>query len=373
MLNSPSFARYLALWVFPFFLIFCLSASAEPVRFKIGAVLPLTGVAAEYGIAIKNCIELAKQDRPELFKNIDFIYEDAAFDPKQAATALNKLVSVDHVDLLYTWGVAFCKALAPIAESRKIPLVGQCIDPESAANRPRIIRFMNFTDQYMSLQARYLKAKGVNKIGILLAEHPYLEEMLAALKRNLLPGQTVEIVDQLPPSEMNLRAYISKFKKTQFDAIGVFLYAGQISEFYKQAAEQSFTALTFGTNFFESLSELKIGGGTMSGAVFVSNEIKDAFLKRYREIFQNESQLSFGAPAYEFALTVGDLFGDRSEPPSSDKILDLFAELPTRQGVAAGPYHYVNDSKVGRFFEFPLVVKRIEGNNLVALPEATVR
>jgi hypothetical protein len=36
-------------------------------KFKVGAVLPLTGGAADYGIAIKNCIELARKDNPNLY------------------------------------------------------------------------------------------------------------------------------------------------------------------------------------------------------------------------------------------------------------------------------------------------------------------
>ena len=49
-----------------------IGQSDEPKtkKFKVGAMLPLTGVVAEYGIAIKNCIKLAQQEHPELFTNI---------------------------------------------------------------------------------------------------------------------------------------------------------------------------------------------------------------------------------------------------------------------------------------------------------------
>jgi hypothetical protein len=36
-------------------------------KFKVGAVLPLTGALAEYGVAARNGIDLAKQQHPELF------------------------------------------------------------------------------------------------------------------------------------------------------------------------------------------------------------------------------------------------------------------------------------------------------------------
>jgi ABC-type branched-subunit amino acid transport system substrate-binding protein len=118
------------------------SHAEEPKTFDVGLALPLTGEAADYGIAIRNCIELAQSDKPDRFTHIRFHYEDAGYDPKLALTALHKLVDADHVDLAVTWGVSFCKALAPVAESRKIPLVGLCIDPTAAANKHFVLRFI---------------------------------------------------------------------------------------------------------------------------------------------------------------------------------------------------------------------------------------
>jgi hypothetical protein len=97
----------------------CSHESSAQEKFKVGAVLPLTGAAADYGIAIKNCIELARKDNPELFTNIEFIYEDAAYDPKTAVSAYRSLTDGQQVDLTVTWGVSFCKALAPIACPQK--------------------------------------------------------------------------------------------------------------------------------------------------------------------------------------------------------------------------------------------------------------
>ena len=57
-----------------FFLILIFSsfqgAFAEPV--KVGAILPLTGPVAEYGQAIVNSINFAREDHPELFENLTF-------------------------------------------------------------------------------------------------------------------------------------------------------------------------------------------------------------------------------------------------------------------------------------------------------------
>jgi branched-chain amino acid transport system substrate-binding protein len=333
-------------------------------KFKVGAVLPLTGGAADYGIAIKNCIELARKDNPELFTNIEFIYEDAAYDPKTAVSAYRSLTDGQQVDLTVTWGVSFCKALAPIAEARKSPMVGLCLDPAIGSGRRYVLRFMNTTDEVMRVQAQYLFERGVRRIGLLLAEHPYLEELREALQRNLIAGQTIVLIDQLPNKEMDLRTNILKLMKgeKQFDSLGVFLFAGQIASFYKQAWDMGFDTQTFGTNFFESLSEVHASNGSMNGVVFASVDTKDDFLRRYKEIFHNESQLAFAAPAYELAMTLGELFNDRQGSLSGEDIVKKFASVGQRQGVAAGPYRYVNDVEAGQYFQFPIVVKKIAGD-----------
>jgi branched-chain amino acid transport system substrate-binding protein len=138
-------------------------ATAES-KFDVGLVIPLTGPTADFGIAIQNSIELAQKDRPELFTNIKFHFEDAQSNPSSAVSAFNELAAVHKVKLSLTFGVAFCKALAPIAENRKIPLVGLCLDPSVAANRRYVIRFKNTTDEIMKLEAAYLNKTGVKKI-----------------------------------------------------------------------------------------------------------------------------------------------------------------------------------------------------------------
>lgn len=123
-----------------------------------------------------------------------------------------------------------------------------------------------------------------------------------------------------------------------------------------------FDTQTFGTNFFESLSEVHASNGSMNGVVFASIDIKDDFLRRYKEIFQNESQLAFAAPAYELAMTLGELFNVKQDSLSGEQVVKKFASVDQRQGVAAGPYRYVNDAKAGQYFQFPIVVKKVAGD-----------
>lgn len=335
--------------------------NTEPLR--VGAVLPLTGVTADYGETIKNAIMMAQDDSVVLREKVKFIFEDAGYDPKQAVSAFKKLVQVDRVDLVYVWGVAFCKALAPLAESARVPMIGQCIDPDVARDRRYVLRFMNYTDQYLRATAQFLAAKGARKLAVVITDNPYLEEMLAALERNLEPGQTVSVLQRYQSNEMDLRSVVSRLRGGEFDAIGIFLSSGQIAAFHRQLAEQSVDILKFGTNYYESLSEVSAAGGAMNGSVFANNAVQPEFVERYRKRYGEVTQIGFGALAFEFAATLGRLLEHSSTAfESGAAVLNAIERMPVARGTAAGPYHFENDPAVGRYIHFPIVMKEIHGH-----------
>ena len=88
---------------------------------KIGAILPLTGDAAQYGKACRCGMDLAvKQLNAQggvLGKTLCIIYEDSQAVPSTAVSAINKLIAVDGVKLII--GDMFSSptlAIAPIGQ-----------------------------------------------------------------------------------------------------------------------------------------------------------------------------------------------------------------------------------------------------------------
>lgn len=347
--------------------------AASPVvadsTFRVGVILPLSGPAADYGLSMQNSIHLAQKDFPKLFQNIEFVFEDAEYHTHKAVSAFHKLVDVNSVDIVYTWGLSFCKALAALAEQRKVPLIGQCIESEATADKKYVIKFMNPVDDYLKPQVHYLHKNGYKHIGVLVAEHPYLDDMLDSLMRNLLSDQSVVVLDRFPISEMNLRSTITKIRQRNFDAIGVFLYPGQIAQFFRQAKEQNLAVPAFGTNFFESSSEILAAGGSMDGTHYVHNLVNENFITRYEKTFGKASQIGFGALAYEFARLTAELFGREPTNPSSEEILRRYASIKQRAGIAVGDFTFHQNPKSGKSFTFPLGIKEIKDSKIQVLPE----
>lgn len=332
---------------------------AESYKMKVGVITALTGRTADYGISIKNSISLAKMDFPNKLNNIEFIFEDAGYDTKASVNAFKKLTEIDHVDLIYVWGAMFCKAIAPIAETGNVPTIAQCVDPSIGKDRKFIIRFMNYSDEYMEKLLETLRAHGQKKFAVITAENAYLEEMLNAFKRSLESDETVTLIDQFKSDNLDFRSSLLKVQRGNFDSIGVFLAAGQISTFYTQMKEQRISKSTFGTNFFESFSEIKASHGAMNGSIYTHNTVTPFFKKHYEDNFNDASQLGFGALAYEFAVLVGDLFNISSKKLEPVEIINSFTQVKGRIGTAAGPYTYIDSPVVGKYFHFPIELKEV--------------
>jgi ABC-type branched-subunit amino acid transport system substrate-binding protein len=219
----------------------------------------------------------------------------------------------------------------------------------------------------MGAQAEYLHARGMDRIGLLQAEHPYLEEVAQALQRNLRQGQSLELIDRIPNTDMDLRSQVIKLLKRRddFDAIGTFLFLGQTSTFYRQARALGFSVPTFGTNFFEVHAEIEASQGSMDGVEFSSISIKEPFRKRYREIFKRENSLSFGAAAYEFAVVAGELYNREVRTLTADQVMEKLSSQGPREGIASGPYRYINTPETGQYFQFPVVIKKVKGDRFI--------
>ena len=365
MISSRCVIALLAVFVIIGATLTTAEESSNP--FRIGFVVPLSGPTADFGFAIQSCVDLARRDRPELFTNVRFLFEDVAADPKTAISAFRKLVDAEKVDITVVWGVTFCKAISPLAETLKTPMIGLCLDQGIAIGRHYVIRFANTLDEIMGFQAGWLSDRGLKKIGILQAEHPYLEELTQAFKRNLRQGQTFELIDRILNTDMDQRSQILKIirRKGDFDAIGALLAPGQVSTFHRQARTLGLSLPIFGSNFSESSTEIAASNGAMNNLVFSSIAVKESFVKRYQGRFNRENALGFGAAAYEFAMTAGELFNKNSAKLSPSEVVRRMASVGPRDGVAAGPYRYVNTPSTGQYFQFPVTIKKIQDGHFL--------
>ena len=96
---------------------------------------------------------------------------------------------------------------------------------------------------------------------MVLTENSYLSGILAGLEKALPKSASVSVIGEYQPGGSDFQSAVTKLKASEFDAVGVFLMSGQIAHFYRQYAEQGVSLPTFGTDFFESYTEVKLSNG----------------------------------------------------------------------------------------------------------------
>lgn len=338
-----------------------LTVSEDP---KIGVLVPLTGPLAEFGIAVKNGFELAQLEHPERFAKLGFVFEDSRYDAKTSITALSKLAWRRDISLVYNWGTATGEALAPVAEAREIALITNSQTPSLSENREYVLRFVNPAEDFSKALLKSLRQRGMKRIAVVKAELGYINELLEGVQRNLAMDETLEVVDTYSPEEQDFKSTITKLKAKDYDAVGVFLITGQISQFYRQAAAQNLSVPTFGSDFFESRAEIADAGPSIEGAFYSNVVVSDAFKTKYFERFGSDTHLTYASNAYDFALLSADLFANFAPGESAAATLRRYQEVQSRDGTS-GEFAYKETLQGDKYFTFPIGVKQITAGQIV--------
>lgn len=368
--DNPHDIRYMrTLWSILFAAaLFWSSALAQIDRtFKVGVILPLTGAVAEYGAAARNGFELAQQEHAELFKNLDFLVDDSQYDSKKAIASYQHFKTAGDVSLVYLWGYGPSQALAPIAEGDKFPLVAVSGDRSLSGDKKYVLRFANYNELSSLVLLEYLRAQHFSKLGIVKTELAFMNAIVEGIKAHLRAGETLEVVDAFDPSDSDFKTSLVKLKRRQFDALGVFLISGQVSQFYRQARQLGFAATTFGTDTFDSLKEIQDAQNEMNGSVFVAPFVDPAFTERYIKRYGNDLQVAYAANGYEFAVLMGRLFGNAASRPSADEVMHSLNNTEVKPAGAA-IYEY-DSSEIGRGFNFKVVMKKVENDRIVNIAQ----
>lgn len=345
----------------------CASAFAQTDgTFKVGVILPLTGPLTEYGIAAKNGIELARKEHPKLFRNIDITYDDSQYDMNRTVSAYRNLQSAHDVSLTFVWGSNPSNAVAAIAETSKTPLVAYSTERSVGESRNFVIRFCSHEGQHAQAILEYLRSKGLKHFGVFKAELVFFNGVVREMRKLLRDDETLSVND-VSVSESDFRTLLTKLRGDKTQALVVLLVSGQISSLYRQLDQLKVKIETVGTDFFDSMTEVRQAGGAMTGAVFPAHYVDQAFMQRYITAFGNELQLAIAAIAHDFALITGSNFGNGGgQALKAEDIVQKFKQAAGKRDGFATDFSF--DPPVNGF-DFRLIMRKIDKDRIVNLAE----
>lgn len=333
---------------------------------KIGVVLPLSGPFAEYGDAVKNGIVLAQKEAKKN-NNVEFVFEDGQYDAKLSISAYTKLATIDKVNAVYVFGDGPNQAIAPIVKNYKdTALLAESSLGSLAAQDQNIFRTSERPEELARKAWEQLRKMNLKKIAIVKTQNQYLNMLFDSMKSQAQTGESVELVGDIQMwNETNFRTTLAKIKgsKVGYDAIGVYLFGGQIGQFYKQMGDMKMTQQTFGTDFFESQSDIATAGKLMDGAFYAHFDVSPEFKERVAAQFGTINQVAYTGNGYDVARMIieGPALG------SAQDIMDYMKTINGYKGVL-GTYSYATSEGDGdRYFKIPVHIKEIRNGKIETL------
>jgi branched-chain amino acid transport system substrate-binding protein len=241
----------------------------------IGVVVPLSGNSANYGKSCQQGIDLASNEinasggtRGRQFRAI---YEDDKAQAKDGLTATQKLINVDHVQVIIGGIVsAVTLAAAPVVETNHVVW----LSPTSSA--PAITKageyiFRNFPSDDLEgkVMADFINKQGIKSVAILQIQNDYGEGIAQVFSRRFTElGGKIATVEKYSQNESNFRSVLTKSLATKPEAIYSVGYYTDVALLVRQARELGTTVKFLATTTIEDPQFLKLGGTSVEGVIY---------------------------------------------------------------------------------------------------------
>jgi len=269
----------------------------EVKEIKIGAVLPLTGDAAEYGNNDKSGIDLAVEQVNKAGgiegQKIEVVYEDCQMDAKLAVAAINKL-GMQKVPAVIDDAISsIALAMVPVAGSNKQTIISTgASNPSLSGISPYFFRIWNSDAEEGIFAARFaFNQLRVKNVAILYINNDYGLGLSKVFSEELAKlGGKIVGMESFDKDYRDFRGQIIKLKEKRPDAVYLVGYAAQTGIAAKQLREQGVTARIIGTVAMEDPQFVKLAGKASEGVIYpfpkqptgeAATKFKQAFKQKY--------------------------------------------------------------------------------------------
>lgn len=322
--------------------IFMNSCSKKGDVIKIGAILPLSGNMAKYGQSGKEAIQIAVENfNKTANRKVEVIYEDDIGEVKNGVSAINKLITIDKVQLILgAMPSGITLGIAPIAEKNKVVLISPTSTAKAVTNAGDFIFRVCVSDEIEGkTMADYLyNVVKPKSIGILYINNDYGIGLKADFS-NALHANGAEVVreESYKADETNFRSIISKFKRANIDALYIVAYKEQIN-FFKQCSELKFKPLFCGSTMIEDSELIEKVGDFINGTIYTYRSynpesevsITKDFVSKYKAKY-NKTPDFYAAANYDGALVALNAISNCEY--SGEKIKEYLYKLANFKGV----------------------------------------
>ena len=330
---------------------------------KIGVILPITGPSATLMFYVKNAIELARDDLPQMEKEkVELYFQDDALQNTNSLTAYQQLVEIKKVDVLLIVTSGTGAVLAPLAEKKKIPMIIIGASDVSLVNKRRY-SFIHWIPPRTEAKAivQEIKNRGYKRLATIAVEHQGALAAYNAVKDVLREeglGENILIDQVFTLNELEFSAILPKLRSQNIEGIVPLLFGAGLSTFAKKARSQGVTAAFVGLETFADTDAIKAAGGALEGAWFVTGTDGHAeFAKHYEDNFHLAPGWAAANGYDSFGLIIA---GWRRGDGDKERLVDYLATVKDYEG-ALGRYSATGD----QLFELGIAAKVVQGGVIV--------
>ena len=314
---------------------------------NIGEFASLTGATASFGTASNNgatmVIDAANASGGVLGKKINFIIEDDQSKPGDAATAVRKLISRDHVVALIG-EIASSRSLeaAPIAQQSKIPMVSPGSTNPNVTKAGDYIFRVCFIDPFQgTVMAKFtLNSLKKKRVAVLTDVRQDYSVGLSQYYKDYLTknGGTIVSEQSYSSGDQDFKAQLTSIKAANPEAVFVPGYYNEVGLIARQARELGITVPLMGGDGWDSPTLTQIGGAALENTFFSNhfsvedkNPIIQDFVSKYRERFKKDPD-GMAALGFDAAKVLLDAM-TRAGSTEPAKVRDALAGTVDFQGV----------------------------------------
>jgi len=309
-------------------------AGAGKVTIKIGATLPLTGDIAVLGESNKNAILLAKENLKNTKYNYEFVFEDDGFNPKTAAGTANKLITIDKVSALISFGSPVGNVVSPIAENSRIVHISDFASDTNVANGA--YNFLHYTPPYKdsALMVSELQKRKISKIVFFAQQdNPGAAALINAFRNDIGNSGIKVLADQkFNTGTKDFRSQIAKVKNLGAEIYVLEATTPELEILTKQLREAGIKTPVTTMEAFEFSDQLNL----FEGAWYVNGaDMSKEFIKMYTDKYGKTPKFGAGNgyDAVNLLVNAIEAVGDGKTVPSQAAIKDALSSVKSFDGV----------------------------------------
>jgi len=223
------------------------STSAQQPPVKIGAILPLTGSGASYGVWMKGGAEMATEEINAAGgiggRKLEVIYEDHAADASKAVNGMRRLVEVEKVPFTLTSYSAPTLAIQPIGAQNKVVMMNGGGQSDNLANKEYLYNNIPVVSNEVGVIADWLTKEKKFKAAVVIVANDEAGRNAAKTFREKFGagGGRVLAEEQVALDGNDFRAQLAKLKAAGGDLLFISSYGRNVPIIADQARELGIT------------------------------------------------------------------------------------------------------------------------------------